>query len=171
MAQFNNGFWIGNHSVAVGGWPDLEADSAYDRLKQYDSALGAVGHADMHARPASFFVIDLYVLTTANNNAKDSCDISAPWPFRLLAADVGCETAGGTTGTVDILVDPAGGTTYASILDAAEDVKTAAGVSSRVAPEDGSEEIAYNAALKIRQTSGSAANMVGGQGHLYCQRM
>jgi hypothetical protein len=170
VAEFANNFWIGNHSVAIDGWPDIEEDSAYDRLKSYDSVLGAA-HADMHARPASFYQIDLYILTTANNNAKDSCDISAPWPLRILAADVGCETCAADAGTLDILVDPDGGTTYASILDAAQDVKTGAGVGQRVAPEDGEEEIPYDAAMKIRQTATTAAAMVGGQAHLYVQRM
>lgn len=165
MAEFDNSAYIGDFSVAIDGWPTAAADSRYDRLKRYDPALGAARHHDMHATPASFYQIDLYVLTSANNNAKESCIFKAPWPFKILAADVGCETCAATTGTVDIEV--AG----SSILDAAEDVKTTAGTGVRVAPEDGSEDVAYDASVNIVQTAGSAAAMVGGQAHLYCQRL
>lgn len=171
MAEFSNGAWIGNFNVAIDGWPTLATDSRYDRLKRYDPALGSARHHDMHATPASFYQIDLYVITTANNNTVNSCDFSAPWPFKILAADVGCETAASDAGTVNILIDPAGGTSYVTILDAAEDVKTGAGVGQRVAPEVDSEDVAYDASIRIAQVASTAANMIGGQAHLYVQRL
>jgi hypothetical protein len=170
VTQYNASRYIGDYRVAIDGWPTLSTGSDYDQMKTYDRVLGAP-HADMHAVPASFYQVDVYILTTANNNAKDSASQKAPWPFALLAADVACETCAATTGTVDIMCDRAGGTTYVSILDAAVDVKTAAGVGQRVSPTNGSEVIEYGDTFIVRQTAGSASAMVGGQAHMYCKRL
>jgi len=161
MAEVDNSAVIGNFSARP---TDDGDDSQIDRLRRYDPSLGSSLHHEMHRRPASFFVWSLYVLTTANNNAKESAKVAAPWPLTIWAADVGCETCAATTGTVDIEVEGS------SILDAAEDVKTGAGTCARVAPEADSEDVEYDETINIVQTAGSAADMVGGQAHLYCQR-
>lgn len=156
MAEITNTTVIGAHTSRM--TPAQKAT-----IGNYDRALGGVGLQHLLDVPASFFAIDLYVHTDANNNTKASCKIKAPRPLTIWAADVGCESAAGTTGTVDILVDDV------SILNAAEDVKAAAGTCSRVAPEVDSENVAYNSTIHCTQTSGSAAAMVGGQAHLYVQ--
>lgn len=167
MAEVDNSAIIGAFTARPTGYGQTagQDDGQLETLKRYDSSLGRAGHDRMHYRPASFYTWSLYVLTTANNNAKESAIVKAPWPMTIWAADVGCETCAATTGTVDIEV---GGT---SILDAAEDVKTTAGTCVRVAPEDGNEDLDYDDAINIVQTAGSAADMIGGQAHLYCQRL
>lgn len=171
MAEVNNSQWIGDFAVRVDGWDTpADRDKAYGTLRRYDSSLGRVGHAEMHAKPASFFVIDLYIITAvAASGTGDSCRVTAPWPLTIWAADLGCETAAGATGTVDLYTDD--GTTDGSILDAAEDVKTAAGTGRRVAPEADKEDVAYGTEIYIKGASGSGGTLVGGQGHLYCQRL
>lgn len=168
MAELDNSAVIGAFTVRPTGY---DTDDQLFTLQRYDTALGNAGHDRMHYAPSSFFVIDLYVLTTANNNTKDSCDIKAPWPFTIWGADVGCETAASAAGTVDILTDPLGAQAYVSILDAAEDVKTQEGQGQRVAPEDGSEDIVFGTSIICRQIASTAAAMIGGQAHLYCQRL
>lgn len=166
MSEVVNTAVIGDHSARIEGWDDLtDRDKQYGKLRAYDKALGNAGHAALHRAPASFFIWSMFVFTDANNNSKDSVSAKAPYPLTIWAADVGCESAAGSAGAVDILVD---GTT---ILDAPEDVKTGAGVGQRVAPEADSEDVAFNSSIKIRQTGTGAGAMVGGQAHLYCQRL
>ncbi len=168
MAEITNTSIIGNHSVRP---TEYSTDEQLFTLKRYDKALGAVGHDRMHFAPASIFVWSLYVLTTANNNTKSSVAVRAPFPLTIWAAQVGCESAASTAGTVDILTQPAAGGGYTTILDAPEDVKTAAGTVSHVAPEVDSEDMAYNDFVRCDQIASSAADMVGGQAHLICQRL
>jgi len=167
MAEVDNTQIIGDFACRITGWDDpTVADTQLHKLNRYDNALGSAKHGALHLRPASFFVIDLYVLTTANANAKPSAKIAAPYPLTIWAADVGCESAAGGTGTIDLQVDAA------SILDAAEDVKTGAGTCVRVAPEDGSEDVDYGSTIHIIQTAGGGAgDMIGGQAHIYAQRL
>jgi len=165
MAEVTNTTIIGNHSVRPTGY---DTDEQLDRLKRYDTALGNAGHDRMHYAPASFYQIDLYILTTAGaGETKQSGRLAAPWPFTIWAADVCCETSGGSAATVDLFTDD--GSTDASILDAAESVHATLTTAKRVAPEDGSEEVAAGTEVYIRQTS-TGGNLVGGQAHLFCQR-
>lgn len=166
MAEVNNSAVIGNFTSRV--TRDSDEDSAYGKLARYDKAMESPGHAEMHAFPASFFVWSLYILTTVGaSSSGSSCRVRAPRPLTIWAADVGCESAGGATGTIDLKTDD--GSTDASILNAAEDVKTAAGTCSRVAPEDGSEDVDYNTEIYITGASGGGGSLVGGQAHLFCQ--
>jgi hypothetical protein len=167
MSEFSNIAVIGSFLCRPTGY-GVDANGSENqiqRLADYDKALGNAGHDRMHDIPASFYEIDMFVLTPANNNTKVSASQAAPWPFTVWAADVACETAAGTTGTVDIMN---GGV---SILSAPKDVKTAAGVGQRVTPATAEQaEFAFGDLLSINQISGSAADMVGGQAHLYVQR-
>jgi hypothetical protein len=170
MAEIQNAHVIGPHYVRPTGADSYAAGTEADTLKRYDSALGHVHHDQKHIVPPSFFALNLFIVTSVGAaSSADSCRIAAPFPLRIWAADVGCEAAAGATGTVDIYTDD--GVTDASILDAPEDVKTGAGVSSRVAPEDGSEDVAYGTEIYIKGASGAAGALDGAQAHLYCQRL
>lgn len=165
MAEVNNSQVIGNFTARVDA--DADGDSPYGKLARYDKAMESPGHAEMHRIPASIFVWSLYVLTTAGaGETKSGCRVKAFRPLTIWAMDVGCETAGGSAGTVDVFSDD--GTTDASILDAPEDVKTTAGTGVRVAPEAAKADIAYGTELYVKQIS-TGGNMVGGQAHLYVQ--
>lgn len=162
MAEVVNTHIIGDLTARVDR--DTDRDSPYGKLAARDTANENAGHAEMHAFPASFFVWSLYILTTVGASASgDSVKVKAPRPLTIWAADVGCESAGGATGTVDVKV------ANTSILDAAQDVKTGAGTVSRVAPEDGSEDVDYNATIHITGASGGGGSLVGAQAHLYVQ--
>lgn len=167
MAEVDNSRVVGAFEVRPSGYAE---DEQLWTLQQYDKALGTAGHDRMHYRPASFFVIDLAIFTAVpDGGSGNSCRIAAPFPLTIWAIDLGCESAGGATGVLDVFADD--GTSDVSILDAAEDVKTGAGTSQRVAPEDGSEDIAYGTELYLVGTSGAGGTIVGAQAHLYCQRL
>lgn len=161
MPEYNNSARIGDFAIR----PTEGDGSQIERLKNYDSAVGYAGHDRLHAMPPSFYQIDLVVLTSANNNTVRSAGFKAPWPFTILAADVACETCAAVDGTVDVLVDGV------SVLDAAESVKATLTTPKRVAPEDGSQDVDYDSEVYINQTATSAAAMVGGQAHMYVQRL
>jgi len=159
MAEVTNTAVIGDFTVRP-------SSTQIALLKGYDQGLGNTGHHKFHEFPSSFYQVDLYVLTTANAGAKESCKFQAPWPFTIWAADVGMETLAAGTATIDIEVDGV------SILDAAEAVTATPLGAFRVAPEDGSEDVDYDSTVNIVQTQGGGAgNLVGGQAHLYCQRL
>ena len=168
MAELNNAQIIGAFTCRVEASSD--GDSAYGKLARYDQAMESAGHAEMHRFPASFFVWTMAIFTSVPDGGNaSSLKVAAPRPLTIWAADLGCESAAGATGTVDLRVDPDGAGADASILDAAEDVKTAAGTASRVAPEDGSEDVGYGDVVYILGASGAGGVMVGAQAHLYCQ--
>lgn len=162
MAEVNNAAIIGPRTVRPSGFSE---DEQLWKLQQYDHALGDAGHAGMHYLPASFYVWFHAAFTPANDSTVNSLSVKAPWPLTIWAADVGCESAAGSAATVDIRVGSG------SVLNAAEDVKTTAGTAARVAPEDGSEDVAYNSAVFIRVIGTGAGAVVGAQAHLYCQRL
>ena|SRR3990170_4773394 len=170
MAEVVNTHIVGD--ILVRPSYDTEDGSTEGRLTtlaRYDKALGQAAHDTLHYMPAGTYSIDLYVLTTANNNTKASAAVRVPYPLTVWSIDVACETAAGTTGTVDVEVSD-DGSSWTSLLDAAQDVKTTAGLPTRVAPEADSEDLAYNTYVRCAQTSGSAADMIGGQAHLLVQR-
>lgn len=172
MAEFVNTAYIGDINVRPTGWDDpSDEDKQFWKLQTIDPAtMKSVNHHIMHIRPPSFIVLDLYIITSvAAGSTGDSCRIKAPYPLQIQAIDLGCESAAGASGTMDVYTDD--GTTDASILDAPEDVQTTAGTAVRVAPEDAFEEVAYDTDIYVQGASGGGGVMVGGQAHLYCQRL
>lgn len=168
MAEVDNGQVIGDFTCRVAASSDR--DSSYGKLAAYDKAMESPGHAEMHRMPCSFFVWFMAIFTAVpDGGTGNSVKVAAPRPLTIWAADLGAESCGGATGVIDLRVDPAGAGADASILDAAEDVKTAVGVGQRVAPEDGSEDVGYGDVLYIKGTSGAGGTIVGAQAHLYVQ--
>ena len=173
MAEIVNTTVIGAHIVRPTGYTESLVEGVPDgqlfTLQRYDNALGNVGHDRFHFAPASFFIWSLYVAATANNSTVDTMTVNAPWPFTIWAIDGGCESlAGGGAGTFDVFV------AAASILNAAEaivDTGAGDGAAVRVAPEVGSDAVAYNAAIFARFIETATQALVGGQVHLFCQRL
>ena len=165
-AEVDNSAIIGDFSSRVEASSD--EGSAYGKLARYDRAQEGAGHAEMHRMPAGVFAIVLTIETAVPAASSGSCArFKAPRPLTIWAAELSCESAAGATGTVDLLVDD--GVTDASILDAAEDVKTGAGVSSRVAPEAGSQDVAFDSEIYITGASGAGGTLVGGRAILWVQ--
>jgi len=140
-------------------------------LQQYDTALGNVGHDQKHKFPASSFPWKHELFTAANNNTKSTVVYKAPHPMRVWGVDAACESAAGTAATVDVHVDPAGGTSFGSILAAAIDVKTTAGTAVRAAPNDDECDLLYGAAVKLVVIGTGAGDVIGAQAQLWCQRL
>lgn len=168
MAEINNKQIIGN--FPNNALPSDDPDSVYGRIHRVDSVMNYGRHAELHSYPSSFMPIQFAVQTDANNNTVRSVGLKAPFPINILAADLACETCAATTGTVDIIVDPAPGGAPVSILNAPEDVKTNLTAPQRVAPEVGSDQVGFDDEIWITQISGSAAAMKGGAATLWCQK-
>lgn len=165
MAEIVNSSVIGAFTVRPSDYTDNHT-SQLDKLQDYDKASGSAGHDRLHFMPAGLFSISLAVMTTATaSTSKDSPTFTAPFPFTIWAADIGCESAAGDTGVIDIQVNDS------TILDAPEDVKTSAGTCVRVAPEVGKDAVAYGDEIGITQTSGPNGSMIGGMAILWVQRL
>lgn len=167
MAEVVNSHIIGDFTARVTA--SANEDSAFGKLARYDRAQENAGHAAMHAFPASFFVWFMAIFTAVPaSDVGSSLKVKTPRPVTVWAADVGCESAAGATGTLDLRVDTPTAAD-ASMIDAAQDVKTTAGTAVRLAPEDGKEDVPYNSLLYIKGASGAGGTIVGAQAHLYCQ--
>lgn len=164
MAALVNAPFIGAHYVAP-------STAEIATLAQYDKALGSVGHDQKHKFPASSFPWFMALFTPANNNTKSSVVYKAPHPIRIWAVDAACESAAGSAATVDVHQDPAGGTSFDSILSSAIDVKTTAGTAVRAAPNDDECDQVYGTSLKLVVVGTGSGDVVGAQAALWCQRL
>lgn len=99
-----------------------------------------------------------------------------PFSLSLIAADLGCNTAAGATGTMDVEVSTDNGGTWASVFSAAKDVKTAAGTMARYAVNadtgSTSRDLTYGTGsstvlMRVKATSGSGGALAGGCGVLW----
>jgi len=167
MAEYDNNKHIGPFLV------EPNADRI-DTLRRYDKALGSPAHDAMHDRPASYYAVTVSPgLQVPSGGAASSMAIDMPWPATLLAVDIGCQVHGGslTVLTGDVLVEPAAGGGFVPVLDAVEDILApGAGVNARVAPEDGSEELAFGD--KVRVTWAATTDTAdGAQATLYFKKL
>ncbi len=141
-------------------------------LADYDRAQGNVKHAEKHTFPPACFPWKHDVFTSANGNTKSSAVFAVPFPTKVWAADLACETSAGSSATMDVVADPAGATTFATILTSSTtDVHTAAGTAQRAAVLSGSEELVRGTTLKVTCTAGGSGAVVGAQAILWCQRL
>lgn len=153
-----------NNDAVIGDFTTRPTVAQLAIIADYDKGLGSPGMDTFIRQPAGLFAIDLYVITTANNTGKSSAKVHAPFPLQIWGIEAGCESCAATTGTLDVQVNDV------TILDAAEDVKTGAPLCKSIAPESDKSLVGYNSTMKAIQTAGSAADMIGGQAHLWCQR-
>jgi len=161
MAEVVNTGIIGAYLIRP---TEYDVDEQLYTLQRYDSALGSVGHDQMHKSPPSFFVWSMTLAgQVAPAGTADSLPFTAPFPLTVWSAEVGVETLADGTATVDLRSDAA------SLLDAPEAVT--AGAVARVAPEDGSEDIDFGSTLFMRcAKAAGAANGIGFVSLLTCQR-
>jgi hypothetical protein len=140
MAEYDNSADVGPVKVAP-------TTNQQDIISRYDKALGNTGdRARFAANPPSSYSVALSRETVPSGGTAVTTPYVLPWPAKLVAVDVGAAVHGGslTALTADVLVEPEAGGGYATVLDAPEDIDTpGAGVMTRVAPEDGSEELAF----------------------------
>lgn len=172
MAEFNPAGKIGALVLLPDGIPSgtTAASGRYRRLADF-SSIDSLALEQLATNPPSFFIWTHAIFTpTPDGSNNNSVAVDSPWPFTLLAADLGCESAAGATGTLDIQTDEALDGTFVSLLNAAEDVKTGAGTAHRVSPEVDQELVSYDTSIRLHAISGAGGTIVGAQAHLYCQR-
>jgi hypothetical protein len=144
MAEFDNASEIGPFAAAPS---EIQAED----IGRYDKALGSAGREQHARRPASYECIDIPLQAQVpSGGSAEAVQVRMPYPFRVLAIDGGAEEFGGSLSalTYDVEVDDGGG--FATILDAPTDVFAGgAGVPGRSAPEDGSQDLAFDDLVKV----------------------
>lgn len=162
MAAFNSAPYKGEIGLS-------EADLT--TIREKDGGIYGVG-LDAFVRQGRYFTIPLDVHTTANNNTKDSGIYVARFRFLVWGAEFVAETAGGSTGTMDLeKALAAAPTTFATMLEADVDVKTAVGIFQAGSITNGKETIEIGDRLKAQSISGSAADQTGARCILHCIRL
>ncbi len=122
--------------------------------------------------PVTLLPLSFSIASVSADSSGYSVAWQIPFGFTLEAVDLGCITAGGATGTMDVEVST-NGTDYTSVFAAAKDVKTGAGKTARYLPEADTDAttrtVAYSATTYIRAkaTSGSSGALTGGFAVLY----
>jgi hypothetical protein len=102
-------------------------------INRYDPALGGSDRSRAMLIPSSTFLLDLTPAVVANNSTEVKA-VVAPFDFQIGEISVGCEAAAGSAATADVKVG-ATAAAAASILDAAEDIKTGVPEPTTVRPE------------------------------------
>lgn len=162
MSTFDASAWIGNRTVRP-------TDAELTTLQNWARGLGDVPVAHFW-RHSGFFEMDLSIAATVNAATVPSMIWTAKFPFKVVAAQVGVESAAGSAATLDVHVKPSGGA-FASIFTAAVDVKTGAGTAQDAAILDGSEDVAYGSQIKLVAIGTGAGAVVGSVAKLLCFRL
>lgn len=126
--------------------------------------------------PVALMCVSLPIASVSADSDGYSVAWQIPFGMTLEAVDLGCISAAGATGTMDLQVST-NGTDYTSVLAAAKDVKTGAGKSARYFPELDTDTttrtIAYTSTtyLRAKATSGSGGALAGGFAVLYFRQL
>lgn len=157
-----------DYTPAIGNRRNARSSAQIDSIRDYDGGLGRNGLDVVAEWPCALYESFHYVATAVNANTVNSVKYPQPWPVKVWAVDVACESAAGSAATVDVRKDDG---SDASILAAAQDVKTAAGTAQRAYPEEGQEEFAFGDKMYIRAVGTGAGAVVGSQAKVYVQHL
>ncbi len=164
MTAFDASSWIGTRNVRV-------TDAQLALLDQWDAGLGAIGVSTLW-RHTGLFILPLTIQTAINANAKNSLEYTAPIPFKVVAIDVGCESAAGSAMVADIEKNPSGSPdTFATMTTGAVDIKTAAGDFVDLPVLDGAEDVAAGDQIRLVGTATGSGAVVGCTSLLVCYRL
>lgn len=173
MAAVNNAYVFGNHLKR----PTATELATAANLETSQAAQVKARHLEF---PTPLFPITLQVPSVSAGTDGYSPTWPIPFPVTVHGVDLGCNSAAGATGTMDVEVSADNGSTWASIFAAAKDVKTAAGVMARYAPEADTGTTTRNldygvtsgtrVLLRVKGTSGSGGALAGGHGVLWLQQ-
>ena len=164
MAAFDSSPWIGARTVRP-------TEAQLQTLLDYARGMGDVPVANFW-RHAGYFTISLSRFTAVSNTTAFSVAYTAKIPFKVVAMQVGCESAAATSATGDVQKNPAGDPdTWATMSTGAVDIKTGAGDAQDLPVLDGSEDFAAGDEIRLAILSGSAADVIGGQALLHCFRL
>lgn len=159
MAEFDPSLYIGPQTVAP---TEYATDEHLYTLARYDKAQGATGHDRMHLNPAGVFMVPLNIhAQVADGVPASSLPWTAPFPLKVLKAELGIEALSAGTCTCDLEIDGS------SVLDAPEAVT--AGAVADVSPEDGSEDVDQGSTIQIT-IAPTGGNANGCQAILTCRR-
>lgn len=162
MSAFDASAWIGNRTVRP-------TDAELTTLQNWARGLGDVPVAHFW-RHAGYFEVDLGIAATVNSATVAGLIWTAKFPFKVVAAQVGVESAAGSAATLDVQVKPSGGS-FASIFTAAVDVKTGAGTAQDASILSGSEDVAYASQIKLVAVGTGSGAVVGSAAKLLCFRL
>jgi hypothetical protein len=165
MAAFNAAAWLGSREIRP-------TEDQLEQIANVDPAFYKVG-MDALMRHMHYFVLPLNRFTAVVDASTGySLAHTARVPFKVVAIDVGCESAGGTTGTADVEKNPSGSPdTWATMSTGAVNVKAAAGDRVDLPVLDGAEDIDAGDELRLNMTGTGTGSIVGGQALLHCFRL
>lgn len=164
MTAFDATQWVGSKTVRI-------TDAQVAQMDRYDSGLGAIGVSALW-RSAGMFMLPFTLAAAVNNATVVGLAQVARIPFKLVHLDVGCESAAGSTATLDLhKAVAATPTSFATMLEAAVDVQTAAGTMQAASVTDTKEDIAVGDHLRIVGIGGGSGAVVGSSGLAICYRL
>ena len=143
-----------------------------ERLAEVQAGMRAFRLDQMIEHPAPVEHITLEAVADASaGSTSDSYEWSPPYPIELLKVQAACATAAGATGTAILQRKPSGDS-YATITDAAIDVKTTAGkfVTGDIVDTTGLDLVGTEDTIKGVFASGSGGALAGGKVIVYYRR-
>tara|TARA_R110000824_G_scaffold54028_2_gene149067 strand:- start:21128 stop:21616 length:489 start_codon:yes stop_codon:yes gene_type:complete len=162
MAVYSAAAFIGDRTVRP-------TDAQLDILADYERGLGDPGVARLW-RHQGYFTQYMAIATTVNGGALTSLNSPARIPYKVVAVDLGCESAA-STGVANIEREPAAGGGYVSMQEATVDIAAVAGAYAQSADiTDGQEDVAFGDNVRLTVTAG-AGDLVGAQALLHCFRL
>ena len=164
MTAFDNSSWIGARTIRPSA-------AQLAQIADYDTGLYKVG-MDVFWRNAGYFPLQLSIATAIDATTKRSLELTARVPFKVVAIDVGVESAAGSACTADVEKNPSGSPdTYATMSTGAVDVLTLAGNFVNLPVLDGSEDVAAGDQLQLVVAATGSGAVVGSQAVLHCFRL
>lgn len=164
MAAFDASAWLGARAVRPSTVELAE--------------LGRVGPAFFNInlenilRHLHYVAIPLGVASAVNAATVNGLAFPCPFPIKVVGFSVGCESAAGSAATAILAKAPAATpTTFATMLDAAQDIKTAAGYMQDAVILNGAENCAVDDNLRIQVTGTGAGAVVGTAGIVHAFRL
>lgn len=164
MAAFNAAPWIGDRTIRP-------SDEVLDSIDKRDTGLYQCDMGKLW-RNSGYFLLPMRIITTPNGNTKYSPEWTARFPFKVVAAEVACETSAGSGATVDLEKNPSGSPdTYATMSTGAVSVHSGAGDFQDLPILDGSEDVAYGDQLRIAGVGSGSGNVTGIVAFVHCFRL
>lgn len=164
MAAFVDSKWIGPRSVRA-------TEAQLEIIDNFDRGLGDVGRANLE-RHAHYFQIRVPAPAVPNNNTVNGIQEIARVPFKVVAIEAGASGIAGTSFSVDLVKDPAGGTSYATMLETAPSLlAAAAGTVDKGEVLDSAEDVAEGSSYRVQFTGAGAGAVDGAFAILHCFRL
>jgi hypothetical protein len=164
MAAFDNAAYIGSRLVAPTEAQLTQAENADPAL--YKINLGTL------LRHINYFQLHLGIAAAINAATVVGMGHVAKIPYKVVAGSVGVESAAGSAATAkfekSLAATP---TSFTDLVEAAVDVKTAAGTMQDVSITDGKEDFAVGDIVRMSCTGTGAGAVVGAVGTLHAFRL